>query len=71
MGNLLGTLSATPEKFLQGGQQNVEEIEALIKAREDARRDKDWAKADEIRKTLASKGIQLEDTAKGTIWREG
>lgn len=69
--NLMGFLEDEPEKFLQGGQENVGEIEALIKAREDARRDKDWAKADAIRQELTQKGIQLEDTANGTIWREG
>ena len=32
---------------------------------------KDFARADEIRKELAAKGITLEDTPKGTIWRKG
>lgn len=47
------------------------EIEALIKKREKARKNKDFAKADEIRKELFEKGIELEDTANGTIWKNG
>jgi len=46
-----------------------EEIEALIAEREQARTDKDFARADEIRDQLAAEGIILEDTAEGTIWR--
>ncbi|MBU1446516.1 cysteine--tRNA ligase [Patescibacteria group bacterium] len=46
-----------------------DEIKALIKAREDARLNKDWAKSDEIRDQLKSKGIILEDSSNGTIWK--
>ncbi len=44
-------------------------IEAQIAARNDARANKDWAAADEIRELLRAQGIELEDTPKGTIWR--
>ncbi|MGN1043317.1 MAG: cysteine--tRNA ligase, partial [Acutalibacteraceae bacterium] len=43
-----------------------QEIENLIKEREQARKDKNWARADEIREELSSKNIILEDTASGT-----
>ncbi len=46
-----------------------EEIETLIAEREQARANRDFARADEIRDQLASQGIILEDTAEGTIWR--
>jgi cysteinyl-tRNA synthetase len=46
------------------------EIEALIKEREEARASKNWARADEIRNILSEKGIVLEDTAAGTLWRK-
>lgn len=42
-----------------------EEIENLAKQREDARRDKDWAKSDEIRDKLKSKGYEILDTDNG------
>jgi len=45
------------------------EIDALIAAREDARQAKDWTEADRIRETLAGRGIVLEDTAQGPVWR--
>ena len=46
-----------------------EEIETLIAEREQARKNGDFTRADEIRDQLAAQGIILEDTAEGTIWR--
>lgn len=46
-----------------------EEIEALIAERVEARKNKNWARADEIRDKLADEGIVLEDTAQGMRWR--
>ena len=45
------------------------EIDTLIAEREQARANRDFPRADEIRVQLAAKGIILEDTAQGTIWR--
>ena len=47
----------------------VDEIERLIAARRDARRQRDFATADRIRNELDERGIQLEDTPGGTRWR--
>ncbi|EKD64226.1 MAG: hypothetical protein ACD_51C00046G0015 [uncultured bacterium] len=46
------------------------EVENAIKARTDARKNKDFALADKIRKDLESQGIILEDTPQGTIWKK-
>jgi cysteinyl-tRNA synthetase len=46
-----------------------EEIERLIGLRRDARRARDFARADDIRRELDAKGIVLEDTAAGTRWK--
>jgi cysteinyl-tRNA synthetase len=45
------------------------EFAALITERETARAEKNWARADEIRKELTAAGIVLEDRPDGTIWR--
>ena len=45
------------------------EIEALIQERQDARKAKNFARADEIRDMLAGQGIILEDTREGVKWK--
>ena len=46
------------------------DIKNLIKDREQAREDKDWVLSDNIRKELLDKGIHIEDTPTGTIWKK-
>ena len=50
--------------------ENAKEIERLINERNEARRSKNFNLADIIRDTLKDKGIEIEDTDKGTIWRK-
>lgn len=73
MGAIFGILQNAPEKFLQQGAvadaDIARQIEGLIAARNDARKNKNWAEADKIRKQLDDMGIVLEDTASGTTWR--
>ena len=45
-----------------------DEIEALIAARHEARKNKNWAEADRIRDELKAQGIVLEDTPQGVKW---
>ena len=46
-----------------------EEILQLIEERDKARADKNWQKSDDIRDYLNSKGILVEDTPEGSVWR--
>lgn len=72
LGGILGVLQQSPEEFLQGSVSNevdAEEIEGLIVARKQARDDKDWALADEIRDKLAQLKVVVEDGADGSSWR--
>jgi len=76
VGGVLGFFrKETNDYFLQDrerevGKQglDVQEIERLIEARNAARAEKNWAKADEIRKTLAAKNVVLKDTSTATTW---
>jgi cysteinyl-tRNA synthetase len=47
------------------------EVTALVEQRDAARAAKDYAGADRIRDELLGRGIVLEDTPKGTVWRQG
>ena len=70
IGGILGLLQRDPQVFMQSGNDDeVAEIEALIKARNDARAAKDWGAADAARDKLTAMGIVLEDGAGGTTWR--
>ncbi|RIX47912.1 cysteine--tRNA ligase [Paenibacillus nanensis] len=64
MDNVLGLLPAAAEEDLLD-----EEIEQLIVERTEARKAKNWARADEIRDLLNEKNIVLEDTPQGIRWR--
>jgi cysteinyl-tRNA synthetase len=74
LGGLLGLLGRESEQFLQGGTERVGElsdphIAALISERNEARRAKNFRRADEIRDDLLHKGVALEDGPQGTTWR--
>jgi len=74
LAGVLGILQREPEAFLQGGHPAAdgyapEQVEQLIAQRLEARRSKDFAEADRIRKALHDNGIVLEDGPQGTIWR--
>ncbi len=64
LGGILGILKKEGEVNLE------EEIELLIKKREEARRNKDWSTADSIREQLKKMGIILEDTPGGVRWKK-
>ncbi len=63
MDEVLGVLAGEAEDLVD------EEIEALIVERGEARKAKNWARADEIRDLLTARGIVLEDTPQGMRWK--
>ena len=67
---MLGLLYQDPEVWFKGENGGDDaEIEAKIKARTEAKKNKDWATADAIRNELKAQGIVLEDTPQGTSWK--
>ena len=74
LGGVLGFLQRDPQVFLQAGGEGGltdAQIQQQIDARLAARKAKDYAEADRIRKALAELGVILEDAAGGTTWRRG
>ncbi len=75
LAGILGLLQTDVEQFLQQGQSSTQEgidsewVLAKIEERQQARQDKNWALADQIREELTAKGVILEDTAGKTSWR--
>jgi cysteinyl-tRNA synthetase len=68
-GELLGLLQDDPEAWFKGETGDDAAIDALVEARQQARRDRDFTRADAIRAQLTDLGITLEDSADGTRWR--
>jgi len=71
IGQMLGLLKANPEDFMRYGASIDETfIQEKILARNTARLEKDFAKADAIRDELLGLGIMLDDSSDGTIWKK-
>jgi len=70
-GAWLGILQQDPNVWFAGDGSDIDadEINRLIAERVDARNNKDWQRADEIRDILTDKKVVLEDGANGTRWR--
>lgn len=69
----MGLLQQDPDAWFQdaggSGAISAEQVEMLIEERNAARREKDWAKADQVRDRLQAEGIVLDDGRDGTSWR--
>ncbi len=69
--DVLGILfTDTEEYFKQVKGVNADKVEQLIAERSQAKKDKNYARADEIRNSLLEQGIVLEDSATGTTWKK-
>jgi cysteinyl-tRNA synthetase len=72
LGRVLGILQDSPDAFLQSqGSDAVDAalIDDLVAQRRQARADRNWALADEIRDRLAAMKVVIEDGADGSHWR--
>ncbi len=72
LANILGLLTQDPQTYLQQSKQaelSHAEIDNLVRERDEARVNKDFAKADAIRKHLTDLNVILEDSVQGTRWR--
>lgn len=58
----------TEKLCAQNAGSNDDEIEELVKKRDEARANKDWATSDKLRDQLKEMGITIQDTPQGTRW---
>lgn len=67
--DVLGCLQTNPEEyFKQGVDIDEAYIQDMIEKRKQAKKDKDFALADQIRNDLDAQGIELQDSREGTTW---
>ena len=77
MVNILGLVAESPGTYFQQKKEKVigkasidaDMIESMIQDRKDARKAKDFKKADEIRDRLKEMNIEIEDRPEGTVWK--
>lgn len=77
MGHILGLLTLPPERYFKLRKDKVIEqyavdpdaIDAMILERQEARKSKDFKRADDIRDRLKRMNIEIEDRPDGTIWK--
>ncbi len=71
LGAMIGVLQTDPDNFFQSDPSlDTQKITNLIAAREKARREKNWAQADQVRDELARMGVAIEDSINGTTWKK-
>jgi cysteinyl-tRNA synthetase len=76
LGRVLNLLQADPQTMVASLRQKAadlkispDEIQQLLDQRTQARKNKEWARADAIRQQLLDLDILLEDTPQGTLWK--
>jgi cysteinyl-tRNA synthetase len=72
-GELIGLLQQAPDAWFNRNAASCtlsnDEIEAMVAERQQAKKDKQFARADAIRKELAERGVEIEDTPSGPRWK--
>ena len=69
--NLIAAAEALVKKQAEEEAANADpEIDALVAARTEAKKAKNWAEADRIRDELKARGIEIIDTPQGAKWRK-
>lgn len=77
IGSILGMFSESPQTYFDNmksfrlNKKSIDpaEVDKMVKERFEARKAKDWEKADLIRKQLEEMNIKLEDGPEGTVWQ--
>ncbi|EPY9770972.1 TPA: cysteine--tRNA ligase [Klebsiella variicola] len=73
LGNILGLLTKDPTVYLQTNPlwepSRLDDIKNRIKEREEARKNKEWQRADNLRAWLEENGVELEDKDGKTLWK--
>jgi len=64
-----GYFERKKQRWLSRAGITRDEIEEQIARREQARKNKSWSEADQIRKELQAVGVIIEDTSKGAVWK--
>jgi len=70
-GSWLGLLQQDPQSWFQDGAASIDvaRIEALMAERQEVRKQRDFARADQIRNELTVLGVVIEDTPQGARWK--
>ena len=69
--NLIAAADALNKKQAEQEAANADpEIDALVAARTEAKKAKNWAEADRIRDELKARGIEIIDTPQGAKWKK-
>ena len=79
IGDILGILTEQPDVYFAGKKSSGIEkasidsdlIDKMVLERSEARQNKDWARADQIRQELLDMNIIIEDSTEGTLWKIG
>jgi len=73
LGNLMGILQEDPKSWFEVNESNINlskaEVEALISERNEAKKNKNYERADMIRDELMEQGIEIMDNSSGTSWK--